>query len=56
MLDGSFNPSMLKSSMIDGIAGIKPNGNQIKNGTAMKIPRILNTLLRASTMGLRLFN
>lgn len=56
MLDGSFNPSMLKTSMIDGIAGIKPNGSQIKNGTAMNIPKILSTLLMASTMGLRLFN
>jgi hypothetical protein len=43
-------------SMIDGIEGTKPSGTQIKKGTAMKIPKILSTLLMASTKGLRFFN
>jgi hypothetical protein len=42
--------------MIDGIEGTKPSGTQIKNGTAMKTPKILSIFLMASAKGLRLFN
>lgn len=55
-LVGNFKPSMPNTSMIDGIEGIKPRGNQIKNGSAIAIPSTLKTFLMASNKGPRLSN